>query len=91
MEFVIALVVIAVVIVIRVGLYFIDKDRIEAAAQQKGWRNVEVKWAPFAPGWFFEKGERHYRVTYLDEQGVSQRVYCKTSLFTGVFWREEGG
>ena len=74
---------------IRVVLHFVDKARIEEAAQQKGWRDVVVSWAPFAPGFFFEKGERHYLVQYCDVGGIRREVYCKTSLLTGVFWRDE--
>ena len=78
-----------VVICIRVALHFFDKGRIESAARAKGWKNVTVSWAPFAPGWFFEKGERHYLVTFVDEQGNRRERYCKTGLLTGVFWRDE--
>lgn len=73
---------------IRVGLHFIDKSRIVEAANGRGWRRVEVRWAPFAPGWFFEKGERHYRVTYRDADGARGESYCKTGLLTGVYWRD---
>lgn len=77
------------VIGFRVALHFLDKDRILSAASRKGWENVVVSWSPFAPGWFFEKGERHYLVTYLDENGKPGQRYCKTGLLTGVYWRDE--
>jgi len=80
--------IIAAVVLIRIGLHFYDKSRITKAAQGKGWQAVAVTWSPFAPGWFFEKGERHYRVWYSDEYGNRCGRYCKTSLFTGVFWRD---
>jgi len=76
-------------IAIRIGLHFLDKKNILLAAELKGWREIEVVWAPFAPGWFFEKGERHYQVTYADPTGRWHEVYCKTSLFTGIYWRDE--
>jgi hypothetical protein len=37
---------------------------------------------------FFEKGERHYAVTYSDRSGATNSTGCKTSLFTGVYWAE---
>ena len=78
-------------LVIRVILHFVDKARVEEAARNKGWQEVSVQWAPFAPGFFFEKGERHYLVNYRDAEGRRQMVWCKTSLLTGVFWRDGMG
>jgi hypothetical protein len=79
---------IALVIAVRVLLHFVDKARIMSAAQRKGWREIEVSWCPFAPGWFFEKGERHYSVRYRDEYGSYRERYVKTGLLTGVYWRD---
>lgn len=73
---------------IRVALHHVDTRRITEAAEAKGWQGVRVDWAPFAPGWWFEKGERHYQVSYRDEEGLPAERYCKTSLMTGVFWRD---
>jgi len=77
------------VILIRIFLHSIDKSNISDAASAKGWTNVDIRWAPFAPGFFFEKGERHYYVTYTNKDGKRGGRYCKTSLLTGVFWRDE--
>lgn len=82
------LLVVACVICLRVALHFIDRERIFRAACRKGWRDIEVKWAPFARGFFFEKGERHYRVTYRDSHGGRRTSICKTSLLTGIYWRD---
>ncbi len=73
---------------VRVWMHFVDKRRVVEAANERGWQRVEVHWEPFASGWFFEKGERHYRVLYRDEDGEAQDRICKTSLFTGVYWRD---
>ncbi|MCB9913660.1 MAG: hypothetical protein H6828_00765 [Planctomycetes bacterium] len=80
--------VLGVVVAVRVALHHADKERIRIAATSRGWSSVEVSWAPFAPGWFFEKGERHYRVDFVDEHGRRGEVYCKTGMLTGVYWRE---
>ena len=77
----------AVMFIKRVIMHFVDKGRISEAARQKGWQDVDIAWAPFAPGFLFERRERHYRVSYLDELGTRRSVYCKISLLTGVFWR----
>jgi hypothetical protein len=76
-------------VVIRIILHFVDKDRIKSAAIQNGWQDVVVSWCPFAPGWFFGKDERNYLVTYRDENGNQRQRYCKTTLLTGIFWRDE--
>ena len=49
---------------------------------------VSITWDPFGRGWFFEKNERHYSVSYRDRSGNVQSGTCKTSLFTGVYWTE---
>ena len=81
--------VMALVLGLRYGLHVMDKGRITEAARAKGWQDVTVQWAPFAPGWLFEKGERHYRVSYRDGEGRHCLRHCKTGLLTGVFWRDE--
>jgi len=88
MEPAIVILVLLFAVSIRVLLGIIDKRRIREAASKRGWRRVLVYWSPFAPGWFFEKGERHYRVLFRDEDGEEAELYCKTGLLTGVYWRD---
>ncbi len=90
-DIIVPLVIAVVFVGVRVFLHFKDKDRILAVAQQKGWQDITISWAPFAPGWFFEKGERHYLVSYRDRNGKRCQQYCKTSLLTGIFWRDSAG
>ena len=80
---------ILVLIGIRIGLHYLDKKRIYQAAERKGWRDSTVEWAPFAPGSFFERNERNYLVVYVDQEGLTHEVYCKTSLMTGIYWSDE--
>ena len=54
---------------IRVVMHFLDKSRIPDEIESKGSRVISISWNPFARGWFFEKGERHYEVTYVDRSG----------------------
>ena len=79
----------AVVVVVRILLHFLDRRRIARAVRAKGWSEVWIRWSPFAPGWFWERGERHYRVMYSDGLGRRHDRYCKTSVLTGVFWRDD--
>jgi len=89
MEVVAFVAVFALIIVVRVWLHFLDVARIKDAARRKGWGDVDVSWAPFAPGFLFEKGERHYLVAYFGEgSNIRRHRYCKTSMLTGVYWRE---
>lgn len=81
--------VVSVALGVRVSLHFLDRRRITRAARAKGWRDISVRWSPFAPGWFGEQGERHYRVRYADALGRRHDRYCKTSVMTGVFWRDD--
>jgi len=88
-DFIPIVLVVLVMVGWRVGMHFIDTQRIEAAAAGRGWRDVSVSWQPLAAGWMFERGERHYQVFYVDRDGRRGEASCKTSLLTGVFWRDE--
>ena len=69
-------------------MHFVDKNRIKDEVETKLGRVVSISWNPFGRGWFFEKGERHYDVTYVDRSGETVSTSCKTSFFTGVYWAE---
>lgn len=73
---------------IRIVMHFVDKNRIKDEIESKGGRVVSIAWNPFARGWFFEKNERHYEVTYVDRSGQTVSTTCKTSLFTGIYWAD---
>jgi uncharacterized OB-fold protein len=73
---------------IRIVMHFFDKSRIRDEVETRLGRVVSVTWNPFGRGWFFEKGERHYDVTYIDRAGATVATACKTSLFTGVYWAD---
>jgi hypothetical protein len=75
-------------VAIRIVMHFVDKNRIQNEIESKGGRVVSIRWTPFAHGWFFEKNERHYEVTYMDGSGGTETATCKTSLFTGIYWAE---
>ena len=77
-----------IVVVMRVAIHRLDVSRIFTAARRKGWKDVVVKWDPFAPGFLFENGERHYVVTFRDRSMQSRTRRCKTGLLTGVFWAD---
>lgn len=78
----------AAVIAFRIVLHFVDKNRIKDEIEAKGGRVLSISWNPFARGWFFEKNERHYNVTYIDRSRTTLSTTCKTSWFTGVYWAE---
>ena len=75
-------------IAIRVAMHFVDKNRIKDEVESKLGRVVSITWNPFGRGWFFEKNERHYDVTYVDRLGQTVSTTCKTSPFTGVYWAD---
>ena len=76
------------IVVIRAILHFVDKSRIREDVEAKGGRILSIRWNPFGRGWFFEKNERHYAVTYMDRSGATISAACKTSLFTGTYWTD---
>ena len=67
-------------VTVRVVFHFIDKNRIQREIESHGGRVLSINWNPFARGWFFEKNERHYDVTYLDRTGATLSHTCKTSF-----------
>ena len=73
---------------IRIVMHFVDKNRIRGEVEAKGGRVVSISWNPLGRGWFFERSERHYAVTYADRSGATVSTTCKTSLFTGVYWAD---
>ena len=73
---------------IRIVMHFVDKSRIKEEIESKGGRVLSIAWNPFARGWFFEKNERHYEVTYVDRAGHTVSTMCKMSLFIGIYWAE---
>jgi hypothetical protein len=75
-------------VAVRVAFHFIDKSRIQREIESRGGRILSISWNPFARGWFFERNERHYDVTYLDRTGTALSTTCKTSFFTGVYWAD---
>lgn len=73
---------------VRIAMHFFDKSRIKDEVETRFGRVVSITWNPFGRGWFFEKNERHYDVTYVDRSGQTITTACKTSLFTGVYWAD---
>lgn len=62
-----------------------DKRRFQKYAAVRGWKMLHLTWEPFGRGWFGEKSDRIYEVTY---QAADQAVYIawmKTSLFSGIY------
>src|SRR5574341_605286 len=88
MNFTLLAIVLLAALAFRIVMHFVDKNRIKDEVEDKLGRIVSIRWNPFGRGWFFEKGERHYDVTYVDRSGQTITTGCKTSFFTGVYWAE---
>ena len=65
-----------------------DRERILKAVRARGHRDVEIHWAPFSPGWFGSGQDRQYRVVFRDPDGERHERLCRTSAFSGVYWRD---
>jgi hypothetical protein len=81
--------IILLLIIIQVILIHLDKDRIADAVEKNGWKILSMVWRPFSPGWIGERNERQYEVNFIDENGIQRKRICKTSLLTGLYWRDE--
>ncbi len=79
---------IALSIILRLAAGGWDRDRIRTYIAARGGHMVEARWAPFGRGWFGEKGDRLYEVTFTDRDGRRREAKCKTSMFSGVYWTE---
>jgi len=75
----------AVALIGRLIAGTMDKNRFQKYAAVRGWKMLHLTWEPFGRGWFGEKSDRIYEVTY---QAPDQAVYIawmKTSLFSGIY------
>jgi hypothetical protein len=82
-------VVIALAILFRLAAGMFDHGRIADYIQSRGGKVLSCHWWPFGPGWFGEKRDRIYEVTYLDADGNQHRAACKTSLMSGVYFTQD--
>ena len=65
-----------------------DRRRIRDHLAERGCQTIQIRWNPFGPGWFGEKSDRIYEVIYINESGKQVVANCKTSMFSGVYWRD---
>jgi hypothetical protein len=82
-------VVIVVAITVRIIAGFMDRERIQRFIGERSGRVLEISWAPFGPGWFGARGTRIYAVAYADKEGMRHDVYCKTSMWSGVYFTDD--
>jgi hypothetical protein len=80
---------ILIAILIRLAAGGLDHDRVRQYVESRGGTVIEANWSPFGPGWFGEKSDRIYAVRYLDGDGNEHQAYCKTSMWTGVYFTED--
>lgn len=76
-------------IVFRLTAGSVDHDTIRADLQSKGATDIRIEWNPFGKGWFGEKNDRIYEVTYTDMAGSVHRTWCKASLTGGVYYADD--
>ncbi len=80
---------IVLAVLIRFGAGSTDDGRIRDSIEQQGGKTRSINWSPFGRGWFGSKNERIYEVVYEDAQGKIHQAYCKTSMFSGVYWTDD--
>ena len=69
--------------------FFVDDNNLRSYIESKGGRLLRKQWEPFGPGWFGEKNDRIYRIVYKDGEGNVHEAHAKTSLFSGVYLRDD--
>jgi hypothetical protein len=79
----------AIVVSLRLLAMFCDHWRIGNYIRRQGGELQVCRWSPLGPGWFGEKRDRIYFVVFTDGDGSQHRAYCKTSLFTGVYFTQD--
>jgi len=79
---------VALAIVGRLIAGSMDRERIRRYIQERGGNVLDITWAPFGPGWFGAR-ERIYSVCYRNSEGKTEDVYCKTSMWSGVYFAGE--
>ncbi|HTN02253.1 MAG TPA: hypothetical protein VL132_10260 [Planctomycetaceae bacterium] len=87
--FLIVPILIALMVLIRIGAGVLDHSRINAYVASLGGELLSARWSPFGPGWYGEKRERIYAIRYLDREGHEHSAYCKTSLLASVYFTED--
>lgn len=75
----------AVALVGRLIAGAMDKRRFQKYAAIRGWKMLHLAWEPFGRGWFGEKSDRIYEVTYQAPDGAVYIAWMKTSLFSGIY------
>jgi len=66
-----------------------NRNRIRDHILSRGGIIKSIKWEPFGPGWFGEKNNMIYHVCYIDKLGAHHDAYCKTSLWSGVYFTKD--
>lgn len=78
--------------VILVVAYFWTRGsgqrRIERDIRNKGGKLISIFYDPYADGLFTRDGEI-YQVQYKDAWGNTHKAQCKTSFFTGVYYKND--
>jgi hypothetical protein len=86
---IIALLLVAVVVGIRLIAGSLDGDRIEAYVRDRGGKLRSRRWTPLGKGWFGESSDRIYAIEWEDRDGNRRAATAKTSMFTGVYLTED--
>ena len=80
----------ALLVCLRLTLGTMDGARIRTNIESQGGQLLDSEWTPFGRGWFGSAHERIYTVRYRDSAGNLHEATCKTSLFAGVYFTEDG-
>ena len=74
------------VVAFRLWLDSMDRQRILDHLAARGCMPQDISWR-----WLLlsgERNERHYKVVYLTRDGHAHTGLCKTSMLSGVWWKE---
>ncbi|MHC4660763.1 MAG: hypothetical protein ACYS8W_03655 [Planctomycetota bacterium] len=81
--------IIIVGLLIRYLAGHLDRDRIKDYVHHDGGKIINIEWRLIGPGWFGSQNQRIYEVIFIDRKGRRHQAYCRTSLFSGIYWTED--
>jgi hypothetical protein len=62
-----------------------DKD-IHKEIEGIGGKIISIELDLFAPGWYFRRMVRIYKVRYIDANGIGHLATCKSGTFASIYW-----
>lgn len=87
-EAIVIIALLAGVLIVRLIAGRFDHARIAQEIGRQGGDLRSCQWHLFGPGWLGDKN-RIYHLRYLDREGNEHEAFCKTGMWSGVYFTED--